>query len=68
MDRARIGFEPPDHPEPDEDWPVSEPSNVGSISQLATDERADEVVWVFSRHVYLAVQVGPFSLVIGRAD
>lgn len=77
---ARFGFEPPDQPAPEDDDEESEPSHVGHVGQLTVpkdfdvdDEEEDEddgpqTGWWFLNHVYVAVQIGPFAVVIGRPE
>ena len=72
---GRIGFEPPDHPEWEPDDAASEPAHVGAVGQLTVpkdldeDDDGDELAeWTFKNHIYIAIQVGPFSLVLGRTE
>jgi hypothetical protein len=71
---SRIGFEPPDHPEWEPADDESVPSHVGEIGQLTTtteettDDARDDGEWLFRHHIYVAIQLGPFALVIGRPE
>lgn len=61
----RFGFRPASEEEPEYE---PEPPNygIGHASTLGGDD--DPGIIVFGRHIYLAVQVGPFAFVLGRPD
>lgn len=60
----RIGFRPASEEEPEYE---PEPPNYG-IGHASTVSDDDQGVIVFGRHIYLAVQFGPFAFVLGRPD
>lgn len=52
-----------------EEGDTSEPSHVGNVSQLTEDDADDEGTLAFrSSRILFAVQLGPFSLVIGAHE
>ena len=70
MSKKRIGFQPGGTPELEPDDPESEPTHVGFVNQLTDSggEESDLAAWSFVHHIYVAIQIGPFALVIGRPE
>lgn len=64
---SRLGFHPPD-PSYDPDAYADAPELAGTGHALGADGDDDTAAWEFSRHVYIAVQIGPFAFVLGRPD
>jgi hypothetical protein len=61
---VKIGFRPSS--DEDED-PPPESLGIGTASGLSSGDD-EEASITFSRHIYLAVQVGPFCFVWGRPE